>query len=133
MSYVKQTWATGDTVTSAKLNHMEDGIASGGGMLIVTLAEEVWENCDGLGGEGRIYTFSHTWQEMKDAFDAHTPIFLYYPDPMSGTPMSVTMMSTVTAVYEDSSMFIVEWGGHFIEFDNATDNVKRICHGSVVG
>ena len=31
MSYEKQTWETGDIVTSAKLNHMEDGIADGGG------------------------------------------------------------------------------------------------------
>lgn len=29
--YVKQTWANGDVITAAKLNHMEDGIASGGG------------------------------------------------------------------------------------------------------
>lgn len=26
MSYEKQTWAAGDKITSAKLNHMEDGI-----------------------------------------------------------------------------------------------------------
>lgn len=26
MSYTKQTWATGDTITAEKLNHMEDGI-----------------------------------------------------------------------------------------------------------
>ena len=31
MSYSKQTWSTGDTVTAAKLNHMEDGIAEAGG------------------------------------------------------------------------------------------------------
>ena len=31
MSYTKQTWATGDTVTAAKLNHMEDGIEGAGG------------------------------------------------------------------------------------------------------
>ena len=31
MSYTKQTWSTGDTVTAAKLNHMEDGIAEAGG------------------------------------------------------------------------------------------------------
>lgn len=42
MSYEKQTWQTGDIVTSAKLNHMEDGIAAagsggggGGGALVV--------------------------------------------------------------------------------------------------
>lgn len=31
MSYEKQTWQTGDVITAEKLNHMEDGIASGGG------------------------------------------------------------------------------------------------------
>lgn len=31
MAYTKQTWTTGDTVTASKLNHMEDGIAEGGG------------------------------------------------------------------------------------------------------
>lgn len=30
MSYEKQTWNCGDVVTADKLNHMEDGIASGG-------------------------------------------------------------------------------------------------------
>ncbi len=30
MSYDKQTWVTGEVITAAKLNHMEDGIASGG-------------------------------------------------------------------------------------------------------
>ena len=39
MSYEKQTWATGDTVTAEKLNHMEDGIdgAGGGGAFFVTV------------------------------------------------------------------------------------------------
>ena len=31
MSYEKQTWACGDTITADKLNHMEDGIANAGG------------------------------------------------------------------------------------------------------
>ena len=26
MSYTKQTWETGDTITAEKLNHIEDGI-----------------------------------------------------------------------------------------------------------
>lgn len=36
MAYEKQTWATGDTVTAAKLNHIEDGIAANN-KFIVTL------------------------------------------------------------------------------------------------
>lgn len=41
MSYTKNTWQSGDVVTSAKLNHMEDGIeaASQGGSSDFTTAE----------------------------------------------------------------------------------------------
>ena len=56
MAYVKQTWQTGDTVTSAKLNHMEDGIAAAGGVLVV-------HDVDG--------TLDKTWQEIHDAFIAN--------------------------------------------------------------
>lgn len=31
MSYEKQTWKCGDSITAEKLNHMEDGIANSGG------------------------------------------------------------------------------------------------------
>lgn len=31
MAYSKQTWTNGDVITAEKLNHMEDGIAAGGG------------------------------------------------------------------------------------------------------
>lgn len=48
MSYEKQTWQTGDVVTSAKLNHMEDGIAAGGGALVVNVTDGV---CDKTAGE----------------------------------------------------------------------------------
>lgn len=35
MAYTKQTWATGDTITAAKLNHMEDGIAAAGRIMFI--------------------------------------------------------------------------------------------------
>ena len=61
MSYVKQTWQTGDVVTSAKLNHMEDGIAagggSGGGVLIVN-------------PDAQTRALDKTWQEIADAKSA---------------------------------------------------------------
>lgn len=37
MAYEKQNWKTGDVVTSAKLNHMEDGIADSGGIVTVKI------------------------------------------------------------------------------------------------
>lgn len=47
MSYEKQTWVTGDVITAEKLNHMEEGISSGGGLTsdikdaLLQLAEKV--------------------------------------------------------------------------------------------
>ena len=58
MSYSKQTWQTGDVVTSAKLNHMEDGIAAagGGGVLVVNVSVtevdiDTVYTCDKTAGE----------------------------------------------------------------------------------
>lgn len=41
MAYIKNTWATGDTITAAKMNNIEDGIeeaaqSGGGGAVIIT-------------------------------------------------------------------------------------------------
>ena len=49
MSYTKQTWATGDTITAAKLNHMEDGIAGGGALmanLVGDALDKTWSEID---------------------------------------------------------------------------------------
>lgn len=51
MSYEPTNWKSGDTVTSAKLNKMEQGIANAG----VLVVHDV---------EG---TLDHTWQEIHDA------------------------------------------------------------------
>ena len=53
MSYEPTNWKDGDLVTSAKLNKIEQGIAAGGGVLIVNGDEN-----------GRL---DRTWQEIYDA------------------------------------------------------------------
>lgn len=70
MSYVEQTWQTGDTVTAEKLNHMEAGIAEagGGGRLIVTLTDDGTE----LIGD-------KTWQECYNVFSAGQPVIVVFP------------------------------------------------------
>ena len=66
MSYEKNIWKTGDVITSTKLNHMEDGIANAGGILVI----------GGLNfGMGRtsyqfIGTADKTWQEIDNALVA---------------------------------------------------------------
>lgn len=66
MAYEKNTWATGDVVTSAKLNHMEDGIA--GGYLIITATDDT---------EAMTVTLDKTWNEIKAALDAKIPCFIF--------------------------------------------------------
>ena len=60
MSYTKQTWATGDTITAEKLNHMEDGIVQGGGVTIVTISVNYDEQT-----EEETYTADKTYAELS--------------------------------------------------------------------
>lgn len=55
MSYEKNTWAKGDVVTSAKLNHMEDGIANAGVLVVGTTEED------------NTIVLDKTWQEIYDS------------------------------------------------------------------
>ena len=54
MAYEPTTWKDGDLVTSAKLNKLEQGVANGGGILII--------HCDYDTG-----VLDKTWQEICDA------------------------------------------------------------------
>lgn len=58
MSYDKQNWQTGDVITANKLNHIEDGIANGGGVLVINAYFD--EQTDKA-------TLDKTWQEIHDA------------------------------------------------------------------
>jgi hypothetical protein len=57
MSYTPTQWKAGDTVTSAKLNKMEQGIAGGANILLVSATLH--------GGNPPI--LDKTWQEIFDA------------------------------------------------------------------
>jgi len=68
MSYEPTVWATGDVITSTKLNKLENGVAEasggGGGALVCTVD---WDTG----------ALNKTWQEIKDACDAGTLVMLY--------------------------------------------------------
>lgn len=63
MAYEKQNWQSGDVITSAKLNHMEDGIAGAGGTLVI--GGFSYDNYGNILG-----TSDKTWQEIDDALAA---------------------------------------------------------------
>lgn len=81
MSYEKNTWNKGDVITATKLNHMEDGIASGGVLFI---------NID---NDDNSYVMDKTWQQIYDAPFAVARF---------GSPVSVW---AVTAVEESQGTY----------------------------
>ena len=78
MSYQPTNWSRGDVITSAKLNKIEQGIASGG----VLVATDI---------EG---TLDKTWQEIHDA-----ALCVVYSTESGKWP--------VTNTYEDDGSYIV--------------------------
>lgn len=71
MSYTKNTWETGDTITAAKLNHMEDGIDNAG-----TLFVTITQNADDS------YTADRTFTEIKANY-LNAPVIVKYDNGIS--------------------------------------------------
>lgn len=72
MAYEKTEWKNGDTITAEKLNHMEDGIAEGGGsggeLLVVNAVPE---------SEGSsAYNFDKTFGEIWEVYKSGRPIVI---------------------------------------------------------
>lgn len=67
MSYTPTTWTTGDTITTAKMNKIEQGIASAGGALVCNSSYS-----------GNDYVLDKTAQEIYDALLAGTPVYIKY-------------------------------------------------------
>ena len=76
MSYTPTSWSTGDTITAAAMNKIENGIANAGGALI----------CSSTIVDG-VYTLDKTAQEIYDALLAGTPAYIKY---QYGTPSDFT-------------------------------------------
>ena len=113
MAYEKNTWATGDVVTSAKLNHMEDGIADSGG--IATLKVQFVDTMP----------FSIFWGYMKEVGDIKsieggvTDIFFptssYRPSQTMCLPLDPTGEYTLGLIMDtadaDSTAVTIETSG----------------------
>ena len=67
MSYTKNTWATGDTITATKLNNMEDGIANAGSVLICNTS---------YSSSAGVYVLDKTAQEIYEALLSGTPAYI---------------------------------------------------------
>ncbi len=71
MAYTKNTWETGDIVSSQKLNHIEDGIANAGSAFFINASDSENE-------EAFFTTLDKTWQEIYDAYSSGTLCVIRY-------------------------------------------------------
>lgn len=104
MAYVKNTWTSGDIITAEKLNHMEDGIGSGGGVLVIdTQYDEV---------TGRS-TLSLTFREISEALKNNN-IALVRLGQGDDTAF-YTQFSLVTSIYQEPNTYaiMVDWSNEF--------------------
>ncbi len=89
MAYTKNSWTDGDIVTSAKLNHMEDGIANSDSVMVINLNNG---------------TLDKTWQEVYDAMIAGK---LCVVRDDSGTPEGGISVSIVYSVFINEGVYAV--------------------------
>ena len=94
MAYTPTNWKAGDTVTSAKLNKMEQGIANGSGTLIVHM----------INGENAS-TLDKTWQEI---YDAAPNVILYDESPVSAQQIQKNL-GYLTAFDNSSGSYKIYW------------------------
>lgn len=92
--YEKQTWTTGDVITEEKLNHMEDGIASGGSGGSVLIVRSTYDESTSKN------ILDKTWKEINDAFQSGTMI-LYKHESAGITAAETTMQVLGTFMHEE--------------------------------
>lgn len=76
MAYEPTQWKAGDTVTSAKLNKIEQGIAGGANILIAHATEEVVDNKDSSGTVVSRTTMSKLDKTVREILDADFTIVI---------------------------------------------------------
>ena len=100
MSYDKQNWQTGDVITANKLNHIEDGIANGGGVVVVHVTEE-----------NDTFTLDKTWNELQELLASGALVATVSEDT------GFTTMQFLTQTYSDNGTYAVAFIGGAIKPD----------------
>ena len=129
MSYEKQTWAAGDTISGAKLNHIEEGVEG----INMSYEKTTWQSGDtitaeklnniedgiaGAGG-GDVTTAEVTLVLLNPIFSAAVPIAIDYVDPEypEDNYSAVTVETTAT----NGTYKVPLYKGHcYIDYTNSS-------------
>ena len=111
MSYEPTNWKSGDTITSAKLNKLENGLAEasgggGGGVLII-----------GMTAEAGTLTLDKTWQEIYDHMSAGGQAMVFKVSTLADNPfVQQVIASSCEGFPSDSEYYVVFYDTTFPQF-----------------
>jgi len=148
MSYTKQTWQAGDEITSAKLNHLEDGINNiatevanfpvdidnpqDGDTLIYNAAEQKWVSGSSNGGGIFIVRYDNdanhldkTAGEIIAACDAGKIVYLRYEyvhdDGTSNRSLHIFQSYNYSIYTDGNESIYLNFEGNYLRADALTD------------
>ena len=101
MAYNPTVWETGDVITAAKLNKLENGVAAIDGVMVV-LAEE----------ESDVVTLTATYAEIAAAMTANIPVFIKLQ------------------IDEDENMYFMAYNNGIVSGDTDSYNINAYDYSS---
>ena len=108
MAYTPTEWKTGDVVTAAKLNNMENGIA-GATAMIIHLNEQ--------------NAMDKTWLEIKTAYTSGTPVIIVdSQDNAMWWNWIVTFVGLIESTYTVMAHYFEMDQIHYANFDTDNEN-----------
>lgn len=128
MSYEPTNWKTGDVVTSAKLNKLENAVAQSGGDIdwfVISITSDNDPNVP--------ITIDKTWQEIKDAYSSGKTIVLnlggqiitQYDSEMRSGELYYINFIVPNFIIQDNSLTIDLWSV-YINDTGVNESTKTI-------
>lgn len=109
MAYEPYEWKAKDNITTARLNHIEQGIASGGGAMVVSMD---------LGDTPPTsVTFPMTWKEVNDTITSGTIVIVKVNSSDNSTSTSI-----VTTFSSGGKYRLVAVGYGVLTFSATSEN-----------
>ena len=94
MSYTPTEWSSGDTITAAKMNKLEQGVANAGG--VVVIHETITHD-----GDRTTHTLDHTAQEIYDLLAAGNMVCMIFISDGTGGDGWGAYYTFVDIYYDD--------------------------------
>lgn len=120
MAYTPTNWTTGDTITAAKLNKIEQGIADGGGggALVIECNSSFIDAIESNS------SLDKTFEEIHTALSSGTPCYIHVENGNSDTAYGAAMLPVV-ATYKYLNVYRVIASGWRIAVISSTTSLSH--------